>query len=432
MILRRHPSDFIVEERLSPAFTTALRPSGPGHALYRLTKTSLTTPDATLFLARALQVKPGLLQHAGLKDKHAVTSQHISVPWKQTTPPPPTATGERGSTSWSATLLGFSPRRVEAADIDSNAFTIIIRDLTPAAITEMDRRISLLTQPSPSALRLPPSAPQVPGAQRLVSSPPSLLFTNYFGDQRFGSARHHQGFAAQHLIRGDFETALKLLIATPARKDSGPRRTFTRLLVNAWTKWSEILPKLPKLPERRAVEVLATKGHEADFKAAFAALPNFLQQMAVDAFQSWIWNAVAREWINKAFSPQARLDSDDDFGTMTFPYAAATTAETCSLQIPMLTVGLVPKPPWETAAQTVLAQLDPPLSISNFQIPGLRRPAFGDGTRHLLSAALDFAALPAEPDDSDPTARRRHLRRTVSFTLSRGSYATTVLRAIAQ
>ncbi|MEK6702499.1 MAG: tRNA pseudouridine(13) synthase TruD [Planctomycetota bacterium] len=433
MILRRHPTDFIVDERLSPAFTTALRPSPPGHALYRLTKTSLTTPDATLFLARALGggVKPGLVQHAGLKDKHAVTTQHISVPWKSTTPPPPTLTGSRGSTSWSATLLGFSPRAIEAADIDSNAFTIIIRELTPADITEMDRRISLLTQPS--AFRLPPSALPVPSAQCQVRC---LLFTNYFGDQRFGSARHHKGFAAQHLIRGDFETALKLLIATPARKDSGPRRTFTRTLANAWGRglWSKILPQLPKLPERKAVEVLAAPGHEADFKGAFAALPNFLQQMAVDAFQSWIWNAVAREWIGGpggAFSPPHRLDSDDDFGTMTFPYAAAVSAEMCSLQIPMLTAGLVPHPPWEAAARTVLAQLDPPLSISDFTIPGLRRPAFGDATRHLLATARDFAASPPEPDDSEPV-RRRRLRCTVAFTLSRGCYATTVLRAIAR
>lgn len=430
MVIRRLPTDFAVVEHLTPVFTGSLSQLGQGHALYSLTKASLTTPDATLFLARALAIKPGLVQHAGLKDKHAVTSQHVSIAWPSTIAPPRSLSGEKGTTSWSTKLLGFSPRSIEAADIDSNAFTIIVRDLTPADIADMDRRIALLANPA---------------------NPTQLLIANYFGDQRFGSARHHQGFAAQHLIRGDFETALKLLIATPARKDSGPRRTFTRTLINAWGNWSAALPALPKLPERRAVELLASPGRERDFKSAFAALPNFLQQMAVDAFQSWLWNAVARSLLQSAVPPTCRIDAPDDFGLMSFPHATAIPPEILPIQIPMLSSGWPsswwpgspnrgsqshsspncdsPFPLWLSPAHSVLSTLDPPLAIADLTIPGLRRPQFGDATRPLFIAAQQFSANPPTADDSE-SARCHRLRRTVAFALPRGSYATTVLRSL--
>jgi tRNA pseudouridine13 synthase len=285
--------------------------------------------------------------------------------------------------------------------------------MTPPQSAEMDRRAA--------ALR----------AARDGGTPESagdaLAVVNYFGDQRFGSARHGQGFAARCLIRGDFEGALKLLIATPARKDSGKRRSFTRAAAGGWGvggggNWSQLLASLPRCPERRAVETLAAGG---SFKDAFAALPNLTQVLAVEAYQSWLWNATARRLAESLAGESLR--TDDDFGEMVFPAAAAMPPPWTALRVPMLASTTRMEGPWADAAASVLAQEG--LSLSDLRVPGLRRPAFGDAPRSLVVIAGSFDVSPCEPDDLGRTGR---LKRTLRFDLPRGAYATVVLRALGQ
>ena len=42
---------------------------------------------------------------------------------------------------------------------------------------------------------------------------------NYFDSQRFGSLKHGQGFIVKDLMRGDFEVALRNVLARPSELD---------------------------------------------------------------------------------------------------------------------------------------------------------------------------------------------------------------------
>jgi tRNA pseudouridine13 synthase len=69
------PEDFVVEE------VPAYEPSGEGEHLYLfIQKRQLTTPECVDHVGRASGVHPREIGYAGLKDKHAVTSQWISLP----------------------------------------------------------------------------------------------------------------------------------------------------------------------------------------------------------------------------------------------------------------------------------------------------------------------------------------------------------------
>lgn len=69
------PEDFIVDE--VPLYP----PSGEGEHLYvRLKKRGRTTKDLVRAVARASGVDPSEIGSAGMKDKHAVTTQWISLP----------------------------------------------------------------------------------------------------------------------------------------------------------------------------------------------------------------------------------------------------------------------------------------------------------------------------------------------------------------
>jgi tRNA pseudouridine13 synthase len=75
------PEDFVVEE------LTLYPPTGSGeHWMVQLRKREWTTPDAVSAVARAAGVAERDIGHAGMKDRHAVTTQWITVPVKSTSP----------------------------------------------------------------------------------------------------------------------------------------------------------------------------------------------------------------------------------------------------------------------------------------------------------------------------------------------------------
>ncbi|MFO0860298.1 MAG: tRNA pseudouridine(13) synthase TruD [Phycisphaerales bacterium] len=476
MTIRKQPSDFHVEELLAPETLASIKDRAEGihtHALYQLEKASLTTPAAINELCRAIKARPDHASYAGLKDKHAETRQHVTVKLRTPADAPREAQGKQ----WRARLQGFLDHPIAAADITGNRFAIVVRDLSRPASEEMDRRASLLSEtPSPRE-----GAGGGPTSSPATSSPrhpdTSLLLTNYFGAQRFGSARHGQGWIAKSLITGDFETALKLAIGTPARKDTGKTRDFTRILASRWGDWKGILKDLPRLPEARAIETLARGG---DFKDAFAALPYFLQSLVIEAYQSHLWNRCACELVRalseapspregvggreiseahppgervggRAISktpspregagggsrhgtspfelpdPKSHFSTPDEFGEMLFSPAAMVQRHWRHLEIPLLARNSELSDPWKETYERVLESEG--IALADLRVKGLKRPFFGEATRRLFVEARGFSLSPPEPDELSRGGLRK---RTASFDLPRGAYATVVLRALGQ
>jgi len=409
-MIKRSPADFQVEETLSQDFLGLLRPADAPYALYRLCKETLATPEAVGLIARALGIPSGSLAYAGLKDRHARTIQHLTLKLESLPDAPEKAAGA----GWQIERLGFVPRSITAADIHRNRFRIVLRNLSAEHGADIEEAANLLAAP----LQSPASQPAAPRVLHVV---------NYFGDQRFGSARHGRGFIARHLIRGDFEGALRLAIATEARKDRMEQKVFKRTLLEHWGRWREVLPKLRRCPERKPVERLANSS--GDFRAAFCGLPYLLQQMSVYAYQSFLWNAIARRLVELHCAPLGPvIAADDPFGEMLFPAAAAVPADLASLQLPLLARKTELVPPWAEAAAEVLKAEG--IAVTDLQIPGVRRPFFGEEPRPLFLAVTDFELGAAQTDESARGPQR--LKRRLSFSLPRGSYATVVLRALGQ
>lgn len=79
--LGSNPEDFRVDE--IPAYAA----SGDGeHRLIRLEKVGMTTLDLVRVVSRAAKIQEREVGYAGLKDKHAITSQWLSVPFRSTPP----------------------------------------------------------------------------------------------------------------------------------------------------------------------------------------------------------------------------------------------------------------------------------------------------------------------------------------------------------
>jgi len=405
--IRRTPEDFRVEELPTSAFRASLLPEWtPSHpfAAYTLEKQSLATPDAIGFIAREMRVPRTAVSAAGLKDRHAITRQTVTIDTAALRGRPP---GVVEGENWRMTGLGFVPRAADSDIIAANRFTLVVRALDKRAADEMVRRASVLADPR---------------------SEGTILFVNYFGDQRFGSNRHGEGWAARALIEGDFEMALKLLIGTPARKDSGPTRALTRALANHWGDWHAALAAFGKMPERAAIETLARGG---DFKDAFSALPKFTQEICVEAFQSHLWNAIVRELSDAVADStvQSAFTADDIYGALVFPRATAFTPAFLELGIPLPSPRAIMP---ECLAEIVAGVLaDEGVELGKLRIPGLQRPWFGGGDRPFVARARNFT-LSAPMHDEFAGNSPLNLACRASFELPRGAYATVLLRALGQ
>lgn len=149
--LKSQPEDFEVEE--IPAYP----PSGDGEHLFLwIEKRGVSADELTRHLSRTLDISPGDLGTAGLKDKQAVTRQFVSVPRRIESLLPSLNTDN-------IRVLNSTPHKnkLRTGHLHGNRFRVLVRD-----VVEPDA----LTKANAIAERL-----------RLSGLP------NYFGSQRFGN-----------------------------------------------------------------------------------------------------------------------------------------------------------------------------------------------------------------------------------------------------
>src|SRR3954453_1600363 len=197
MKLKQSPDDFQVEE------LTDVRPGAGPFALYRLDKSGWSTPDALAAVRRRWQIDLRRLSYGGLKNRPARTTQYLTI-----------HNGPRRDLSHhtvTLTYLGQVAGPYTSEHIRANRFRVTLRGLSA------DRR------PQNEARLAEVAAQGVP---------------NYFDDQRFGSVSGPgEGFIAAHLVRGQFEEALKLALTAPYEHDRAEQKREKQLLRQHWADW---------------------------------------------------------------------------------------------------------------------------------------------------------------------------------------------------
>ncbi|HET9679172.1 MAG TPA: tRNA pseudouridine(13) synthase TruD [Gammaproteobacteria bacterium] len=147
-VLRTFPEDFIVEE------LSDIVPDGAGeHLLVQVRKRNANTAWVAGWLAKAAGLRERDIGYAGMKDRHAVTTQWFSVPLINAPEPdwPQHEDIEILSTAWHG-------RKLRRGALTGNHFTITLREVT-GDIQDINARIEQI------------------GTQGVP---------NYFGEQRFG------------------------------------------------------------------------------------------------------------------------------------------------------------------------------------------------------------------------------------------------------
>jgi tRNA pseudouridine13 synthase len=176
---RSTPEDFEVEE--VPVYT----PSGSGEHIFAfIEKRELTTKDAVRALCEAVGADPKAAGWAGLKDRHAITRQWISI-WG-TTPEALTATEVDGIRVLEAAP---HPHKLRTGHLEANRFRIVLRQIDASRIDDL---------------------------RRVLEEIETHGLPNFYGEQRFGREGDNAERALRWVLgearapRGGFQRKLQM------------------------------------------------------------------------------------------------------------------------------------------------------------------------------------------------------------------------------
>ena len=383
--IKCRPEDFQVEEVIDVTFREEGR-----YAWYRARKQGLTTRDLIRNLSRWTGIPARRFSHGGLKDKHAVTVQYLSLEGDGP---------ERISLkNVEVERAGYADERHRAALIRGNRFRIVLRDLDRDELDTIARNAAEMADSG---------------------------FPNYYDDQRFAVPQPAENSVGIHLLKRRYEPALRSYVeATLGLTFPRSRKQVPEILAR-WGRWEEILG-LPALPAsfRRAVEYLVQ--HPNDFQGAIYQVDLFDLKLAVASIQSFFWNeALARllhrrlgrnviwqkgAWQEYAFYRQ-------------FDSGMASDLKDLAFAVPSAKFGEEPREIRQIYDE-VLAEFD--LQMEDFRLPGLRGVALSEHERKAIVFPQDFRLSEPGPDE----LHAGKFSQTMEFFLPSGSYATMVVRRL--
>ena len=382
MKVKRLREDFVVRE-----MTEFPVPGGP-HSTYLLEKSGLGTPEAIQEIIKCWNLSRSQIGYGGLKDRHAVTSQTITI--------------YRGpqrdieQRSFTLTYIGQAPREFGAKDIQSNAFEITLRGLRSDKVDAIQQACSTLATGIP----------------------------NYFDDQRFGSLGISRQFVAQPWCLGDYERALFLMIAEENSHDRPREREQKEILRKLWGDWIECKRVLDRSHRRSIVTYLCD--HPTDFRRALALVRIDLRSIYVAAFQSQLWNQVVAQWWRNQVPDDKLLKVQGAGSELIFPASmnADLAAKARRLQIPLPSAR---QKDWEpeigSLLDTVLTQHGMQRHEIRLKYP--RDTFFSKGVRDVM---LLPKSLKWHQGIDEVVGRDDVFKLKLDFSLLRGQYATMLIK----
>lgn len=378
MKIKQRPEDFQVEE------CTDLVPADSGtFGLYRLEKQGWTTPDAVRVIQQRWRIHRRRISFGGLKDRHAATSQFISI-----------ERGPRRNLTHQRlrlVYLGQAERPFTSDALIGNRFRITVRDL---------------------------SLEHIGAAGEAVAEVACDGVPNYFDDQRFGSVGPDGEFMARALVQGRHEDALKLALTLPYEFDRAAQKREKASLREHWGDWM-------RCPDSSVVEHL--RHNPSDFGGALERFRPELRGLHLSAYQSYLWNRLLARWLGGFLRPDQTLQIQLRLGPVpshrSLDAGQRETLDRLSLPLPSAQVALADEDPLMLLLAGIFAEEH--VRLADFRLKGLRNLFFSRGNR----AALCVPANLSHASEPDERHKGRH-KLILALELPPGSYATLVVKRI--
>jgi tRNA pseudouridine13 synthase len=256
-------------------------------------------------------------------------------------------------------------------------------------------------------------------------------FPNFFGIQRFGSVRPITHLIGKDLIRGDFEGAVMRYVANPMDEE-GSEANDARRALQETRDFERAFREFPMKLSFERTMIGHIKDKPADYVGALRLLPYNLLMMFVHAYQSFLFNRILSERIRKGMSlrepevgdlvlPLSKTNVPDHDNSILVSVdnleKATRNAREGKAFVSCLLYGtesaFADGRMGEIERKIVEAE---EISKLDFQIVGLREASSKGSRREILSSYKDLAINVGEGEA------------TFQFTLTKGCYATTLMR----
>src|SRR5512145_2792004 len=276
MKLKQRPEAFVVTE----SWRFDEDPAGE-HYVYLMDKQKLTTFDAVDRICARFKLHHAAISYCGLKDKQGRTTQLVAIEGRQV---------ELQDPDLRLKFLGRSATPLTAANTTSNRFAVTVRDLSEDDLAKLTASVAEVHR---------------------------LGVVNYFDSQRFGALKHGQGFVAKEFLRGDWETALRNLIARPSELDKSDDARVKGFWKEHWGQWEKRNPFPGAEKYRRIIKYLA--GHPEDWRGAILRTEPRWRALQVFAYQSWLWNEGVKQYLRDVVGISRLVAIRYQAGALLFP-----------------------------------------------------------------------------------------------------------------
>ena len=263
-VLKARNEDFLVEEQ--PLY----EPCGEGEHVYLfIEKNGLTTTEAIHRIARGFHMHRRNIGYAGLKDKHAVTRQHLSL-WLPGVEDERIVEGVQrvNSVQEKVKILWHEKHtnKLKRGHHGGNRFVIRVRDVEPTHVVRAKQVLDIL-------------------AKRGVP--------NYVGDQRFGY-RQNSHRTGKALLLGDFEAVIHEMLKADAPSESDYiKRGREHVRNEEYEQALEVWPKTLRY-DRQLLDALRQGKRPKD---AVMAIDGNQRAFLISAWQSAVFNDVLNQRV---------------------------------------------------------------------------------------------------------------------------------------
>ncbi len=423
-VIREKIEDFVVEEVLVDGSKANVNGSVPskvlGSTLQRqrfllctLVKRNWDTFIAVKNVAKQLGIDQSRIQIAGIKDAKAITAQHVTIDG---------ATMEDASKvnvkDIQISPAGYVREALSTYYLLGNSFTIKIKDV-----------------------KLEKSTVETQIAETIGEIEAAGGIPNFFGHQRFGTTRPITHLVGKAIVRGDFEEAAMLFLAKPSEYEH-PSSRQARQQLQETGDFKQALEGFPKQLRFERLMLSHLAENPEDFIGAFQQLPLKLQELFVQAHQSYLFNRFLSERLLHGYALNRAEAGDyvvgvERSGLPLTKVSKIVTSEAHvevseqikagKMRVALPIVGVrqrLSEGAMGQIEQQVLAKEK--IQLEDMQVNPLSRVGGKGGLRTAAAPVGNFKFNVSASADTDGKGCHAEL----SFVLQRGCYATVLLREI--
>ncbi len=385
MKLKQLPTDFVVEE--IPDYT--MSPQKDQHTIFLLQKQEVDTFEAIRRIAQRLRISLFEIGYAGLKDKHALARQYVSIPTKYNVQ-------SLKLDSVVLTAVGYSQKKIKIGDLSGNQFIITVRDIQEHELANISQN-----------------------AKSIVTSG----VPNYFDSQRFGSVID-KIFIGKEVVLKNYENAVKQYLTAYQKSEPKKIKNEKRRILAQWNDLSTV-----RTSNKTFAVVMKEYVKTKDWRAAYRKIPAHLREMYVNAYQSYLWNECVKEILRRSIEKKKLYSVDYAVGSLLF---FTDLSEQEREKIPQTFQTISDQMTATDDEQQIIDRVlfKERLRLADYKIESETGSFFKTRARPVLLNAENFMIGMPEGDEINSKTNLKRYKIQISFLLSKGSYATVVTKRL--